>query len=183
VVPVEVGVVVPATSLFGESEEPGHVDGYGPVPAELVRELVRAAEEAGTARLRRLFADPDSGQLVAMESRSRSFDGGLAKLIRLRDQTCRTAWCDAPIRHTDHARAHASGGATSFGNGQGLCEACDHAKQASGWQARPSPGRRHTVTTTTPTGHSYTSTAPQAIDPPELLSRVELYFLDRLAVA
>jgi hypothetical protein len=45
-------------------------------------------------------------------------------------------------------------------NGQGLCEACNHAKQAMGRTARPRPGPRHTIETTTPTGHRYTSTAP-----------------------
>ena len=33
---------------------------------------------------------------------------------------------------------------TSRANGQGLCEACNHAKQAPGWRAGPAPGPRHT---------------------------------------
>jgi hypothetical protein len=52
------------------------------------------------------------------------------------------------------------GGHTSAGNGQGLCQACNLAKQAPDWEAQPRPGPRHTVTTTTPTGHTYTSTSP-----------------------
>jgi 5-methylcytosine-specific restriction endonuclease McrA len=87
----------------------------------------------------------------------------LARMIRLRDQRCRTRWCDAPIRQSDHIRAVAEGGETSQPNGQGLCEACNRAKQAPGWRARPSPDARHTVETTTPTGHSYVSTAPALI--------------------
>ncbi|MDQ4053379.1 MAG: HNH endonuclease, partial [Actinomycetota bacterium] len=89
----------------------------------------------------------------------------LAELIRLRDQRCRTPWCDAPVRHTDHAEAVAEGGPTTKRNGQGLCEACNHAKQAPGWTARPRPGPRHTIETITPTGHSYTSTAPPLTAP------------------
>ena len=54
------------------------------------------------------------------------------------------------------------GGPTSGLNGQGLCEACNYAKAAPGWSARPRPGPRHTVRTTTPTGHTYTSRAPAA---------------------
>jgi hypothetical protein len=74
-------------------------------------------------------------------------------------------WCDAPIRPADHVQSIAEGGKTSETNGQGLCEACNYAKQAPGWRARPSPGPRHHVETTTPTGHRYTSTAPPLVRP------------------
>ena len=97
-----------------------------------------------------------------MDSRCTSFPQALATFIRLRDQVCRTPWCDAPIRHTDHVRARDEGGETSESNGQGLCEGCNYAKEADGWRARPRPGPRHTVETTTPTGHRYRSRAPAA---------------------
>ena len=122
---------------------------------------------AASVTLRRLYQDPLSGELTAMESMARAFPAGLARLIRTRDQTCRTPWCDAPIRHTDHIQPHAEGGPTSYTNGQGLCEACNHAKEAPGWNATAAPlnnaatpAHRHTVRITTPTGHTYTSTAP-----------------------
>ena len=72
-----------------------------------------------------------------------------------------------PIRHTDHATPADHGGDTTAANGQGLCEACNHAKQATGWHAMPRPGprSRHTVETVTPTGHSYTTTAPPVTTP------------------
>ena len=84
-----------------------------------------------------------------MDSRARHFRDGLARLIRLRDRTCRTPWCDAPIRHGDHSERVSDQGPTSAINGQGLCEACNYAKDAPGWHARPRPGPRHTVETTT----------------------------------
>ena len=116
-----------------------------------------------------------------MESGSRDFPEQLAELIRLRDRTCRTPWCDAPIRHTDHVDAHADGGPTSEANGQGLCEHCNHAKQALGWSARPRPGPRHTVETVTPTGHRYWSTAPtHGSEPAIRLSPAEFSFQRRL---
>ena len=115
--------------------------------------------------LRRLFADPKSGALVAMESSRRAFDRALAGFIELRDQQCRTPWCDAPVRHRDHVVKAGHGGPTSAANGQGLCEACNYAKEAIGWQARPRPGPRHTVETVTPTGHTYVSMAPRLPGP------------------
>jgi hypothetical protein len=53
---------------------------------------------------------------------------------------------------------HGADGPTSATNGQGLCEACNYAKEAPRWRARPGPGG--TVTTTTPTGHSRTTRPP-----------------------
>jgi len=127
-------------SLFGISEESAHLDGYGPIPVDLARELViGACSGAEKLWLRRLYTNPTSGELLSMDARSRLFPAGLARFIRLRDQTCRTPWCDAPIRDTDHAEPYDAGGSTSGENGQGLCEACNHAKQAPGWRARPSP--------------------------------------------
>ena len=89
-----------------------------------------------------------------MDSRRRAFDGELREFIVIRDQVCRTPWCDAPIRHADHSVRASEGGETSAENGQGLCEACNYAKEAAGWQALPLPSDRHAVLITTPTGHS-----------------------------
>src|SRR5699024_12258707 len=52
--------------------------------------------------LRRLCADPDAGQLVAVESRARSCPPALARFLRLAHQTCRAPHCDADIRQLDH---------------------------------------------------------------------------------
>ena len=158
---VMVSVVVSDHVLWGDSDDAGHVDGYGPVPADLARDLALGdADGLGGRWFRRVYACPSSGSLVAMDSKARFMPAAIAQVLRVRDRTCRTPWCDAPIRHSDHVQAVAEDGETSERNGQGLCEACNHAKQAPGWRARPSPGIRHTVETTTPTGHTYRSTAP-----------------------
>ncbi len=73
-----------------------------------------------------------------MDSKARRFEGRLADYLRLRDQKCRTTYCDAPVRHLDHAEDHADGGETSAANGQGLCEYCNYAKQPSA--GRPDRG-------------------------------------------
>lgn len=165
-VPVSVNLIMTQASLFSEDPEPAVLAGYGAVPAGLARTLAHHADRAGAARVRRLFTDAGTGVLVAADASTRQFRGSLADFIELRDQTCRTPWCDAPIRHRDHIVEHRSGGSTTAHNGQGLCEACNYTKQARGWSARPgpeAPGTSHTVTLTTPTGHTYTSRAP---DPP-----------------
>ena len=166
-VPVVLNVVVRDTVLLGDPDpDPdggdgtGWVDGGGPVPGELLRQWVADNLEADTGLwLRRLYEQPATGALVAMDSHATFFQGRLAEFIRLRDRVCRTPGCGAPIRHLDHVEPRVRGGPTTAENGQGLCELCNYAKQADGWTARTVPGPRHTVETTTPTGHTYTSTA------------------------
>jgi HNH endonuclease. len=157
-VPVEANVVIDADTLLGDSDEPGHLDGYGPIPAQTARDLISRSSRAW---LRRLFTRPGSGELIAMESRRRCFPEAQRRFIALRDQTCRTPYCDAPIRHTDHIVPNEKGGPTSVRNGQGLCAACNYAKQAPDWGARPGPNQQ--IVITTPTGHRYQSRPP---DPP-----------------
>jgi hypothetical protein len=162
-VPVEIHLVMTECTLLGDgtdSDRPAHLAGHGPIPADLARRLAASAADAETAWLRRLYATPDTGRLIAMDSTRRVFPAGLARFIEVRDQYCSTPWCDAPIRHIDHALPHHQDGATSEANGNGVCAQCNYARQAPDWQIRPEPGPRHTLRLTTPTGHSYRSTAP-----------------------
>ena len=133
--------------------------------------------------VRRLYTHPETGELLAADATSRFFRGALRQVLIARDQWCRTPYCDGPVRHADHVLAHVAGGATSRVNGQGACERCNHAKQAPGWTAHAAtpPGDRHTVLTTTPTGHRYRSRAPAmpgAPHAPPRRSRLEIYFAD-----
>jgi len=107
------------------------------------------------------------GRLLATTSTSRFHPQGLAALLRAREQgICATTHCDAPVRHIDHITPHAQGGETSLDNGQGLCARCNHAKQAPGWrQTVTELDGRHTVETSTPTGHTYDSVAPRPPEP------------------
>ncbi len=159
---VSLGLVMSDAALFSGADDSAHLDGYGPIPAELAREIVSGALTAAErVDVRRLFANPETGELVAMDSRSRLFRGSLARFVKLRDRVCRTPWCDAPVRHVDHVTDHELGGPTSAANAQGLCEACNYAKQAVGWRARPGPAGE--IETTLPTGHRYT-TRPSRVE-------------------
>lgn len=189
---IEIQLVMTDRTLLQGDSEPARLPGYGIVPAAWARGAVQdaaardgaaagaeAAHLAGAATgnaavdvwLRRLYTAPGTGELTAMDSRARLFPAGLRRFIQARDDTCRTPYCDAPIRHHDHIIPWHRGGTTSHGNGAGLCEACNHTKEAPGWRAEPRHGRgdprpgdvgrrRHTLDIQTPTGHSYRSTAP-----------------------
>jgi hypothetical protein len=173
-VPVTVNVTVSDQTLLAGGSDPAWLHGYGPIPSQTVRDLTRAAHAAGLAALRRLYVAPDTGQLVAMDAATDLFPDGLSSFLDLRDQTCRTPWCDAPIRHHDHVTARAAGGPTTGPNGQGLCEQCNYAKEAPGWPAHHingPPRTGHTVETITPTGHRHHSVAPELPRPSPDLRR------------
>jgi len=162
--PIAVNLVISDETLLGGGTEPGDICGYGPIPAAVARGLISGAvaDTHSRATLRRIYTQPSSGALVAMESRARLFPRGLAAFIGLRDQRCRTPYCDAPIRHLDHAEPHAHGGRTDVANGVGSCERCNYVKEAAGWKVSTNTDEtgRHTAEFTTPTGKHYRSVAP-----------------------
>ncbi|WP_428982389.1 HNH endonuclease [Paenarthrobacter aromaticivorans] len=154
---VEIQVVMTDRALFQGDSEPARLQGYGIVPAPWARTLIGAGESTtrlGTnpaasqnqdfkVWLRRLYTAPRSGELLAMDSRARIFPPRLRRFIEARDHSCRTPYCDAPIRHIDHIVPWHSGGTTTLANGAGLCEACNHTKENRGWTAQPLPADAH----------------------------------------
>nr|WP_244266479.1 HNH endonuclease [Pseudarthrobacter chlorophenolicus] len=201
---VQVQLVMTDRTLLQGDSEPARLAGYGIVPAAWARELAaghqpgtgtntRAASRANpepgadpasamAVWVRRLYTAPGTGELIGLDSKPRLFPAGLKRFLQIRDDTCRTPYCDAPIRHHDHITPWHHGGNTTTNNGQGLCEACNHTKESPGWSSKPIPVpenpqlpdptripdgphdvrqvARHTVRLRTPTGHTYHSTAP-----------------------
>ncbi|WP_314191083.1 HNH endonuclease [uncultured Arthrobacter sp.] len=161
---IEINLVMTDRTLLQGDTERARIPGYGVVPAAWARTLLTGrqteADEELKTWIRRLYTAPETGDLVAMDSRRRLFPAPLRRFIQTRDDTCRTPYCDAPIRHHDHIIPWHNDGPTSLANGAGLCEACNHTKELPGWKAQPRPGPRHTIELTTPTGHTYQSTAP-----------------------
>ncbi|MDZ7885912.1 MAG: HNH endonuclease [Mycobacterium sp.] len=184
-VPMTVNMVLSDEVLLGNSDASAAIQDYEPIPAAVARRMITDAIDAqGWVELRRLYAVPESGALVAMDSRARAFPNGLAQFIRLRDHTCRTPYCDAPIRHIDHAEPHARGGRTNALNGRGSCERCNHVKEQPGWTVRTlfDPGGRHVAEHITPTGATYRSTAPPIAGGLRILTRdVHLVTINRAA--
>jgi hypothetical protein len=163
-VDVEVGIVIPLDLLTDpDSSATGEVVGHGPLPGGIVRDLL--ASTAGKRWWRRLFRHPTNGTLVGGDPKRRLFDGFLAQLIDLRDHgRCRDPYCDAPIRHHDHIRQARAGGPTSLANGRGVCARGNYVREMLGWDVEVvhdgiESEQPHTVRTTTPTGHTYTSRA------------------------
>jgi len=183
------------------TETPARIPGHGILPASLARRLLlhgceppdpakptppqhdssppgaglrdgtRVAEPAQVF-LTRVFTSPDARDLLALDASARLFPPRLRAALILRDDTCRTPYCDATIRHADHIQPAADGGPTSLRNGQGLCARCNYTKELDGFTTRvlESPQghgagpHTHVTEVTTPTGHRHLSVAPPLLD-------------------
>jgi hypothetical protein len=159
-VPIAVNLIMTDQTMFtmgDHPDEPAVVAGGGTIPAELARRMLDVGAEDAAVFVRRLYTNPTNGQLAAMDSQSRLFTANQRHFLLLRDQSCRTPWCDADIRHADHIRPAEYDGPTTTENGQGICEADNYAKTAPGW-SQYVDGEE--IVTVTPTRHTYRSRAP-----------------------
>jgi hypothetical protein len=155
---VELHLVMTDRTLADADPEPGHLVGYGPVPAPVARDLARADQQT-QVWVRRVYTHPTTGDLAATDARRRDFPHVARMFLTCRDQICRTPFCGAPIRHADHTLAVAKGGVTDLRNGNGRCARCNLTKDTLGWASTVQDDG--TIVTTTPTGHQHTSRAPQ----------------------
>ena len=154
-VAAEVILLMTPDTLFAHGDTPAWLAGHGPIPAATAREWL--SNKQASVLLRRLFTNPGADQLIGLESRARGFRWNLRKLILLRDNICRTPYCEAPIQDIDHITPHRDGGPTSWDNAAALCAACNQTKENRGWHHT---GDAQHMRITTPTGHVYRATAP-----------------------
>ncbi|SLM89894.1 HNH endonuclease signature motif containing protein [Brachybacterium nesterenkovii] len=192
----DVGVVITDRALLTpDRADAAVIDGYGTAPvSDLLERLGASARDGATCAgsaagsgagagagaptdgaspdgptrdvLRRLFTHPTTSELVAVESRGRSFPLGLRRMIRLRDQVCMGPYCGAPIRQIDHVEAASEGGPTSLANGNGLCARCNVAKEeAMRKVTRTSADGRSTTRWTSRLGSSATTSPPPLTAP------------------
>lgn len=167
-VPAEVNLLMTDMTLFNQDPTPAWLTGHGSMPAAAARDWLANPEM--TVFLRRVFTDPKTQQLVGLESRAREFPPGLRRMVLIRDDTCRTPYCEAPIQDIDHITPVRKGGATTWENSSGLCARCNQTKENTGWEHHGNP---EFLRITTPTGHHYPTTTPPVLpgrdvtEPPE----------------
>ena len=106
-----VQVLVPMTALFGLTDDPAELLGYGPITAEMAREI------AATATWRRLLFDPVSGALLDHGRTTYTPPVALADFVKARDVHCRFPGCRRAVVNgeLDHLHAYADGGADQRG--------------------------------------------------------------------
>jgi len=156
---VSVGVLVPVLTLLGHSDEPGILDGYGPIDAETARRLAAHAPS-----FTRLLTHPVSGALLDIDRTSYRPPADLKRWMAVIDQTCTFIGCGRLARNSDldHTVDHQYGGTTRASNLAHLCRHHHRLKHMTRWTVKSEPGApgHRTVSWTSPTGNE------RAADPP-----------------
>lgn len=132
-------------TIDGTSDKPGYLRGFGILPAESVRDLVKKATlkplsvPTGVA--------PDPGYRLLAKTK---------EFLQWRDMTCRWPGCDQPVAKSDvdHTVPYPLG-PTHPSNTKHYCRIHHLIKTFCGWSDRQLPDGR--IVLTSPTGHTYTT--------------------------
>ena len=165
-IPAKINVTVPVMTLLGRSQEPGTLDGYGPIPPEQAIELA-----AGASSWIRILTHPETGTRLSVGRESYTPPIDLAREVRLRNPVCTGIGCDRPAgsceldhtipfhqnRYTPHGTPLPQG-ETSITNLLPRSKYCHRLKDnpTTGWTVEPL--NETTTQTTTPTGRIYLHT-------------------------
>jgi hypothetical protein len=132
---------------MGLDDQPGELAGYGPIPADVARDI------AAGGTWKRLLTDPVSGMLLDYGRTTYRPPAGLADFVRARDHTCVFPGCSRPADacDIDHRKAYPEG-PTSEHNLECLCRHHHRLKHEAGWTVEYHNGAH---IWTTPDGHRY----------------------------
>lgn len=152
-----INVAVPLSTLTGLSDEPGWLDGYGPIPAGYARQLAHDP----TATWRRLVTDPVSGQLLDYGTTRYRPPRHLGDHVIARDGECTFPFCTRQARRSDldHIAAYPAG-STSAANLHPLHRRHHNAKTEAGWRVTRDAGTGSSRWIS-PTGRHYRTGPPE----------------------
>jgi hypothetical protein len=147
----DVRVTVPFGTLMGLDDRPGELAGYGPLPADVVREI------AAHGTWRRILTDPVTGAVLEVGHARYRPSRALLERVHHRDGTCRFPTCEYPAHRcdVDHSDPFASGGPTIAANLSAKCRLHHRLKQRSDWRVEQDDAG--VVTWTTPSGRVHVS--------------------------
>ncbi len=137
---VAVQVTVAATTLLGLDDRPAMLASYGPIPAQVARELA----QDGTWR--RLLTD-GTGQVSHVGTHTYRPGADLTRTVQARDVTCTFPGCRQPAARCeldhrtpyDHAAGEHGGPQTSTSNLHALCKHHHQAKTKGWWSVTWDP--------------------------------------------
>ncbi|WP_323961233.1 DUF222 domain-containing protein [Arthrobacter sp. JZ12] len=145
-------VTVPVFSLMGLTDEPAELEGYGPIPADVARELA-----ANAPSFMRLLTHPYSGAVLRLDRTRYRPSEDLRTWVKVRDKTCSFYGCNRPASRCeiDHVIAWSEDGRTCEDNLYPLCKRHHMLKHQSGWTPDPNPSGG--LSWTSPGGQTYSS--------------------------
>jgi hypothetical protein len=127
-----VELTVDLATLAGLNDDPGELAGYGPVIADVARQIADTQQQATW----RVSVYNTLGRLVHHGITRRRPTPAVAAHVVARDRTCRAPGCRMPARRCDldHTRDWQSGGPSTPDNLGALCRRHHRAKHAPGWR-------------------------------------------------
>jgi hypothetical protein len=155
---VAVAVTVPVMTLLGHGDEPGILEGYGPIDAKTACRLAAHAPS-----FTRLLTHPVTGALLDVDRGVYRPPADLKRWLEVTDVTCAFPGCTRLARNSDidHILDRQFGGTTRAGNLVHLCRHHHRLKHMTRWTVQATQ-RDHArrVEWSSPTGHH------RAQDPP-----------------
>jgi hypothetical protein len=148
-----VDLQVDLATLMGLAETPGEIGGFGPVIADVARQMTASQHDA---EWRVTVTDPDNGHVIWNGITRRRPTATQRRYIQARQRHCVFPGCRMPALDCDldHTVRHRDGGRTSRHNLEPLCRRHHRAKDQGRWRLRqPQPG---VFQWTSPLGHHYT---------------------------
>jgi hypothetical protein len=117
-----VDIRVDLATLVGLADRAGEIPGWGPVIADIARQLVDQQQDG---EWRVVVTDPDTGAVLADGTTKRRPSAAQRRHLQARQTTCSNPRCRMPAHRSDidHNRPWARGGATEVEN---LAPACRH---------------------------------------------------------
>jgi hypothetical protein len=149
-----VDVQVDLATLAELTDAPGEVAGYGPVIADVARQI--AAEQIN-GQWRYTITHPDTGQVVADGITRRRPTAAQRRHVQARHRTCGFPGCRNPAVDCDldHRIRYTDGGPTTVGNLGPLCRHHHVIYHRHHWTYQPIAGGDNLWTS--PLGHTYTT--------------------------
>jgi hypothetical protein len=145
---------VDLTTLAGLDQHPGELSGFGPVIADIARQI---SERQHDSEWRWTLNDPESGQVLTSGVTRRRPTASERRQVETRNRTCIFPGCRMPARDCDldHRVPWAEGGPTRVDHLDPLCRHHHLIRHRHRWRRRPLPNGDHLWTS--PFGHHYTT--------------------------
>ncbi|RAX46418.1 endonuclease [Arthrobacter sp. AQ5-06] len=153
----QVLITVPVFSLLGLTDEAATLDGYGPIPPSMARQLIADGAES----FHRVLIDPCDGAPLEIGRTSYRVTKAQRQWLRLRDGKCPFPGCSNQSldNEADHLLAWARGGSTGISNLGQPCPKHHRLKCASGWTPKAA-SKNEPPGWISPSGRHYQSEHP-----------------------
>jgi len=128
----QVLVTVPVMGLLGVTDEPAMLDGYGPIPPSIARQLIANGAES----FHRVLTDPRDGAPLEIGRTSYRVTKAQRQWLRLRDGKCPFPGCSnhSLDNEADHLLAWAHGGTSGIKNLGQPCPRHHRLRHTTGWK-------------------------------------------------